>query len=401
MSEEPAGEVLWSTPLLDNLSTVERQLVQLFGQGPRVAVPHIGIHHAFEERAAAEPDAVAVEHLGESMTYRELDRQATRLAARLAAAGVLPGDNVALFLQRSIAMVVGILATLKAGAAYVPQDVVVAPGPQLRHMMDTAATTVVLTRSHQAHLIPVDAGQVVIDVDEVMAEPIEGEPEFTPSRPVRPADGCYVLFTSGTTGSPNGVTVTHGNLGNILLTEPGDLGMRPGVRVGQLLNISFDMAAWEILGALSHGATLVVRDKDITETARQVHVIIATPTILSTIDPALCGQVEVVAVAGEPCPRQLADRWASFCVFYNSCGPTETTIVNTMRRHDPAAALLTIGRPTPNNTVYVLDEHGVPCAPGEVGEMWAGGDCVSAGYLGNAALTESATGPTRSSAATG
>jgi acyl-coenzyme A synthetase/AMP-(fatty) acid ligase len=93
-----------------------------------------------------------------------------------------------------------------------------------------------------------------------------------------------------------------------------------------------------------------------------------------------------VAVAGEPCPRPLADRWAAFCAFYNSCGPTETTIVNTMQRHDPAAARLTIGRPTPNNTVYVLDAQGRPCSIGQIGEMWAGGDCVSAGYLANPAL---------------
>lgn len=83
----------------------------------------------------------------------------------------------------------------------------------------------------------------------------------------------------------------------------------------------------------------------------------------------------------------MADLWAGFCTFYNSCGPTETTIVNTMQRHDPSSKRLTIGTPTPNNTVYVLDENRMPCAIGEVGEMWAGGDCVSAGYLDNPELT--------------
>lgn len=96
--------------------------------------------------------------------------------------------------------------------------------------------------------------------------------------------------------------------------------------------------------------------------------------------------MKVAAVAGEPCPRPLADRWAAVCTFYNACGPTEVTIVNTMKRHDPSAMRLTIGRPTPNNTVYVLDEEGRPQPIGESGEMWAGGDCVSAGYLGDPAL---------------
>ena len=88
-------------------------------------------------------------------------------------------------------------------------------------------------------------------------------------------------------------------------------------------------------------------------------------------------------VRGDATQRALADRWTRLCTFYNSCGPTETTIVNTMQRHHPDALRLTIGRPTPNNTVYVLDEHRRPCPVGETGEMWAGGDCVSAGYLRN------------------
>jgi amino acid adenylation domain-containing protein len=235
--------------------------------------------------------------------------------------------------------------------------------------------------------VPLPDGQACIELDTLMDEPIGAVDDgFEPARPTRGADGCYVLFTSGTTGTPNGVTVTHRNVCNILLTAPGDLGIRPGWRVAQILNVAFDMAAWEILGALSHGATLVIRGSEITETARTADVIIATPTVLGTIDHAACDRVQVVAVAGEPCPRPLADRWASSCTFYNACGPTETTIVNTMQRHDPGAIRLTIGRPTPNNTVYVLDEQQRPCPIGETGEMWAGGDCVSAGYLHNPEL---------------
>ncbi len=351
----------WSTPLLDALSESDRALFRRFGQGPAVPVADPFVHHAFERHAAANPGAVAAEHLGRTISYGELDRQANRLAARLAEAGVRPGDHVALFVRRSIPMLVGILATLKAGAAYVPQDVGVAPAAQLRHVIATASTRVILTLSGSADLVPVPDGHTLIAVDAVMAEPFDAAyGTFRPDRPVGRDDGCYVLFTSGTTGRPNGVTVTHRNVCNILLTAPGGLGMRPGWRVGQILNIAFDMAAWEILGCLSHGATLVLRGRDIGETVRRVDVVIATPTVLSRLDADRCGRVKVAAVAGEPCPRPLADRWARICTFYNSCGPTETTIVNTMQRHDPAAAVLTIGRPTPNNTVYVLDEHGLP-----------------------------------------
>ncbi|MDA1362139.1 amino acid adenylation domain-containing protein [Glycomyces luteolus] len=334
-----------------------------------------------EAHAAKAPSSTAAEHGGERITYGELERHANRLAARLVREGVRPGDRVALVVRRGIPMVVGILAILKAGAAYVPQDAKMVRNPVLRHILSTARCTIVLTQSDAPVTIP--AGILGIDIDQVCAE---GTDVPVPRIRTDPGRACYVLFTSGTTGSPNGVEVTHANVANLLLTEPGDLGIRPGTTVGQILNIAFDMAAWEILGCLSHGGTLLIRGDDIGETARRVEVLIATPTILSRIDPASCERIRTVAVAGEPCPRALADRWARRCTFYNGCGPTETTIVNTMQRHHPGAARLTIGRPTPNNTVYILDEHRNPCPIGEVGEMWAGGDGVSAGYLANPEL---------------
>lgn len=279
-------------------------------------------------------------------------------------------------------MVVGILATLKAGAAYVPQDARIVPAAMLATVAETAGLGVVLTMKKFSGTLP-DTGATVIAVDAVPAS----APTFVPARPVEPQDRCFVLFTSGTTGRPNGVQVTHRNVCNIVLTEPGNLGIAPGMKVAQLLNIGFDMAAWEILGALGHGACLLIRGRDFTETAREADVIIATPSVLGTIDSAQCRNAKTVAVAGEPCPRPLADEWSSFCAFYNSCGPTETTIVNTMQRHHPGKADLTIGKPTPNNTVYILDADLKPLPVGATGEMWAGGACVTAGYVGNAALT--------------
>ncbi|MCI3269847.1 amino acid adenylation domain-containing protein [Streptomyces cylindrosporus] len=361
---------------LHHLTPRDQQLFLRYGRGPAVPVPDPLVHHAFERHAAAAPHSVAAEHQGATITYGELDRYADALAARLVREGVRPGDHVGLFVRRSIPMLVGLLGILKAGAAYVPQDIGLAPPSQLAHVIRTARTRVILTLADHTPRVPLPPGHTLIALD---AEPLPRTPGPRPA--LTPDDGCYVLFTSGTTGRPNGVKVTHRNVANILLTAPGDLGIRPGDRVPQLLNIAFDMAAWEILGCLSHGGTLVVRGKDITATARTADVIVATPTVLSGIDPAACPRVRTVAVAGEPCPRPLADSWAQRAAFYNCCGPTETTIVNTMRRHDPTAPLLTIGRPTPNNTVYVLDADLRPLPIGETGEMWAGGDCVSAGYL--------------------
>ncbi len=321
------------------------------------------------------------------MTYGRLDREANRLAAILVRSGVKPGDAVCLFLRRSIPMVIGLLATLKAGAAYVPQDTKIVPTRQLGQIIEQSSATVVLTTSDQAAAVPVSGRHRVIQIDLALAEQGLDVVNIRCSTAVDPDDRCFVLFTSGTTGKPNGVQVTHRNVANILLTAPGDLGMRPGIRVAQLLNIGFDMAAWEILGCLCNGATLLIRETDFTETARKADVIIATPSILCAIDASRCQGAKTVAVAGEPCPRPLADKWAAFCTFFNACGPTETTIVNTMHHHHPSDERLTIGRPTPNNTVYVLDENLQPVGIGETGVMWAGGDCVTSGYIGNPALT--------------
>ncbi|HEY5925558.1 MAG TPA: amino acid adenylation domain-containing protein [Kofleriaceae bacterium] len=379
-SVQPATGPAFARDPLAHLSPADQLLFEHFGKGPAIAPALECIHYAFEAHAAATPAAIAVEHMGAQITYGELDRQASALAALLVHHGVKPGDHVALFVLRSIPMIVGLLATLKAGAAYVPQHVGVAPDAQLRHVIATAGTRVILTLASLRHLVPVPDGHVAIEIDSFMHTHAElAAPRIEPSG----ESGCFVLFTSGTTGKPNGVTVTHKNVCNILLTAPGDLGIQPGMRVAQILSIAFDMAAWEILGCLAHGATLVIRGKSIDDAVRAADVVIATPSILGQLDAAACRNIKVAAVAGEPCPRPLADAWSAFATFYNSCGPTETTIVNTMQHYTARSHRLTIGKPTPNNTVYVLDDELRAMPIGEVGEMWAGGDCVSAGYLAN------------------
>jgi D-alanine--poly(phosphoribitol) ligase subunit 1 len=287
---EPTQGPAFERSALANLSPADQLLFEHFGKGPAVAPPFVRIHHAFEAHAVTSPHAVAATHLGEQITYQELDRQANALAALLGRHGVRPGDHVALFVQRSIPMLVGLLATLKAGAAYVPQHVGVAPEPQLRHVIATARTRVILTLSHLRHLVPVPDGHVCIEIDRVMDRNSVIAP-FAPRVDSAGDTGCFVLFTSGTTGTPNGVVVTHRNVCNILLTAPGDLGIAPGMRVSQILSIAFDMAAWEILGCLAHGGTLVIRGSSIEDAVRQADVVIATPSILGTVDPAVCRNV--------------------------------------------------------------------------------------------------------------
>jgi amino acid adenylation domain-containing protein len=374
--------------LLDHLPPAEQELFERFGQGPIEPLPYHLIHRAFEAQAQSQPTATAIDHLGRQITYADLNQQADRLARVLADHGVQSGDNVALFLRRSIELVIGQLAAMKLGAAYVPQHVGVAPESQLRHVLDATNASVVLTLAEFVDQIPTKR-ETVIALDDffVTGHDEASERPFQADCDISPDENCFILFTSGTTGNPNGVQVTHRNVCNILLPAPGNLGMGPGLKVAQILSISFDMAAWETLGALMNGATLLIRGSSIQETVQRADIVIATPSILGSIDADACHNVKVAAVAGEPCPRPLADAWGAFATFHNSCGPTETTIINTAQHYQPGLNGLTIGTPTPNNTVYVLDENRVPCRIGEVGEMWAGGDCVTAGYLDNPSLT--------------
>ena len=381
---------------IQNLDEKDQRLFVEFGIGKKQSIPYEFIHHAFEKQVSLHPHGVAATHLSESISYTELNQKAELLAQYLRERGVSSGDCVAVFVQRSIPMLIGFLAVLKCGAAYVPQDVGVTPLGQLQHMLEITGVKIVLSLKKFESVVSSlecescvyldefnwDAQYVTKSLTVESFSDVREDEHRKKSSPV-----CFVLFTSGTTGKPNGVRVTHKNLCNIILTEPGSLGIEPGIRVSQILNISFDMSAWEIWGCLSHGGTLIIRNKSIEQAAKNADVIIATPSILAKINHQHCHRTKVVAVAGEPCPKPLALKWAEQCTFYNSCGPTETTIINTLTEVRSGADRISIGEPTPNNNVYILNEEQKPCAIGEVGEMWAGGAGITSGYVNNPMLT--------------
>ncbi len=387
-TEEKVASPPFKPAAISTLTADDQTLFCTFGHADKVELPYQVIHHAFEHHAQLHPDNIAVEANGECISYGELNYIASLLASVMRAKGVQPGDCVPLFLERSIEMVVGIFAILKCGAAYVPQHVGVATDSQLRHVAHAVKAKLVLTLERFNEQVSELCECEVTTIDHVISVVKKHSTDASNQKPIEssevsPDSRAIVLFTSGTTGTPNGVQVSHRNLCNILTIAPGSLGIEPGTMVSQILSISFDMAAWEILGCLGNGGTLLIRGKDIEETASRAEVVIATPSVLSRLDISKFSKVKTVAVAGEPCPRPLADAWSRRCRFYNCCGPTETTIVNTMSLHDKDSEPLCIGGPTPNNTVYVLDENRQPCKIGETGEMWAGGDCVTLGYLDN------------------
>ncbi|KAK7965874.1 uncharacterized protein PG986_000151 [Apiospora aurea] len=367
-----------------------------FGTNERPAFPTVT--SAFFYHAEARPADIAARDLsGKSppeITYSELASQSRRLALQLRKLGVKPGDRVPLVVKRSIEMLVGIVAVLACGAQYVPLDGGVVPDSTLKVVLQQSGGTLALCLPSTEHRIAGLDGvpcKAVIIGDNGNADDLTNEHESYPFEDgfidlAREDYGCYVIYTSGTTGTPKGVNISHKNVTNLVCLAPGNLGIQPGTRVGSVLNISFDMAAWEILGCLCNGGTLVMRGSTWGPALERIDVLICTPSILAKYSPDAYPSIKVVATAGEPSGQRIADLWATHGTYYNCCGPTETTIVNTMHKHRPGGDL-TIGAPTPNNSVYVLDEDLSPVPLGEPGVMWAGGRGISRGYVGLPAAT--------------
>ncbi|KAF2683283.1 acetyl-CoA synthetase-like protein [Lentithecium fluviatile CBS 122367] len=370
---------------LTGLALEHQTLISRFGRGSVVPVPHKTVHEAFESIVDAHPSTTAATHHGKTITYLELDVAANRLANHLIESGLRPKHRACLVVQRSFEMLIGILAILKAGCQYVPVDGGISSDQALQHILKDTDSHFVLCLPKFEKKVKRLAEKGVVTV--LLGSDVEAFcSKDRPKVSVSPADGVYAIYTSGSTGAPKGVDVSHGNVTNALLLQPGSLGIGLGTRVAQVLNIAFDMGAWEIIACLMNGGTLYIRGSDWEETLRQVDVFISTPTILSKYRRSQFPNIKTVVSGGEPCPQSLADEWADSTFYYNICGPTEITILNSAHQHTPGQPL-TIGKPLPNTNVYILDENENPVPFGGKGSMWVGGAGVTRGYINLPELT--------------
>ncbi|WP_217142904.1 non-ribosomal peptide synthetase [Streptomyces sp. AC627_RSS907] len=358
-------------------------------------------------QAARTPDAVAVTARGASLTYGELAGRVARLAGVLAGHGVGPEDRVALALPRSVDLVTGVLACLRAGAAYLPLDLS-HPAERLELMVAEARPAVVLTTAELAERVPRGPRPVLTDGPWDVADaharahaPAEADVAAPPAA-VHGSVAAYVVFTSGSTGRPKGVVVPRSSLANLLLDMAGRAGLGGGDRLLAVTTLGFDIANLELLAPLVTGAAVVVAGPDETrDPARlrrlllteRVSVMQATPSLWQAVSaegaPAL-GGVRVL-VGGEALPAPLArELLASAASVTNVYGPTETTVWSTaadLSAEDAEAATVTIGRPIAGTAVYVLDGAARPVPPGVVGELYIAGAGLARGYAGRPGLT--------------
>ncbi len=356
----------------------------------------------FEAQAKRTPNAIAVVFGNRQLRYRELNLRANRLAHYLKKFAIGREDRVAICLDRSIEMVIALLAVLKAGAAYVPLDPEY-PLERLAFILDDAQASILISQKRVAEDRGLRIGDgesprkvILLDRDR---QKIGKQRAVNSKSKIQPRYLAYVIYTSGSTGQPKGVEIEHGSLVNCLLS------MRRQLNVSQrdvwlaVTTISFDIAAAELLVPLISGAKLVIASRDEARDGERLARRLAKPaaTLMQAtpsswrllLEAGWQGAVNLtMLLGGEALPRQLADRLITRGkALWNFYGPTETTIWSMSYRVDSGEGPVPIGRPLANTEIYLLDDRLQPAPIGVPGEIFIGGAGVARGYSKLPALT--------------
>ncbi|MGA4358649.1 amino acid adenylation domain-containing protein, partial [Ralstonia nicotianae] len=347
------------------------------------------IHGLFEAQVRRTPEAIAVVHEGQQVSYAELNARANRVAHALRRLGVGPDARVGLCAERSVELVIGLLGILKAGGGYVPLDPSY-PQDRLAYMLEDSAPVAVLAQSNTREQLGA-LSVPVLDLDGPLEE-AEHDPQVTGLEPHHLA---YVIYTSGSTGRPKGVVVEHRNTVNFLAWAARAFPPASLARTLFSTSLNFDLSVFECFAPLTTGGRIdiVVNVLALGDGTHDVRLINTVPSALSALlessglDPA----VEVVNVAGEALKRELVERLFAQTQarrLYNLYGPSETTTYSSWVCMDRQTGFQAhIGRPIANTQIYVLDAYRQPVPLGVTGEIYIGGAGVARGYLNRPELT--------------
>lgn len=326
------------------------------------------------------------------LTYWELSDRALQFAAMLRTMGIERGDRVVICLPRGLDQYMAILGILWAGAAYVPVDWAY-PQDRIDFIIEDSGACLVVTDAERAGAMAVLTFAIDTALGDLAAQP------FTPIgralTGAEPTDLAYIIYTSGTTGRPKGVMITHANACHLVRSECAILGLEPDDKVFGGFSLAFDMSVETMWSAFFTGALLLVATEAlakagpdmalplVSEGATVWHVVPSLLALVETAMPAL----RLVNLGGEACPPELVDRWARPGLrLLNTYGPTETTVTATWTEVQPGRRV-TIGRPLPGYTAWVVDDNLWPVRAGTEGELVIGGPGVGAGYVNRPDLT--------------
>ena len=369
---------------------------------PRSADARLGlinqvfVHELVESQAKTRPDAIAITAGNDSLTYRELNERANRLARYLRKHGVAPEQVVGLRLGRNVDLMVGSLAIIKAGAAYLTLDPSY-PERRLRYMLENSGATVVITRQELAEELGRQSVAVCLDSE---WEQINRENESDLGVKLSPENPAYAIYTSGSTGEPKGVMIEHHSLMGLVNWHINTYGVTPDDRATHLAGLGFDAVVWETWPYLAAGASLHLVPEDVRIWPAKLQQWLAEENItISFLPTPLAEDLMSLDSAGNISLRMIltgGDRLRFYpspsiqFKLINHYGPTEYTVVTTAALIEPVEGSVsppTIGHPISNTQVYILDERLRPVPLGVSGEICISGEGLARGYINRPELT--------------
>lgn len=361
------------------------------------------IHELFEEQVVQSPNAIALKFENQTLTYKSLNEKSNQLAHSLREQyrdktnqELSPNTFIALYLDKSMEMVIAMLAILKAGAAYVPIDVNF-PNERVDYILkDINSEFILSSKRRRDQLKDLDASRSIVCV-ELDSAIYESQLRDNPTNRSHSDDLAYVIYTSGTTGKPNGVMIRHKGLNSNVTGLSSQFGVKSGGNVIQLASYVFDASVLEIFMTLTSGAQLCIVPDIIRRDAyllteylktQKINAAIIPPSLLSAMEYCQLPHLETIIVAGESCAEDTMKKWSEGRRFINAYGPTESTVCASLNNYRPSDRNTNIGRPIANTKLYVLDKFLTPVPVGVTGELYISGESLCRGYLNNPDLTE-------------